>query len=1397
MATRLFKIIALVVILSLALPLQVFAQPSAAPSVPVTFTILHTNDFHGQLEQNSGGSSSNPGMARVAYQINSVRTAVGWEKVLLVDAGDEMQGSLLSNIQKGVPTIDVFNDMFYSVATFGNHEFDWGKAVLQDRINEADYPYVSANIVINDTGNCATAGWGKPDFVDSSYTIKTIGTAPNEVKVAFIGVTSPETPIITVASATEGLCFKDPADSILYHYDAMKASADVIVVLSHLGFTDGGYGYGIPIYGDQTLANKLITAGKPANLIIGGHSHTDVTLPAPVVGGKTTVVQARYNGRQVGRADITVQPDGAVSVSWSKINPVSAGTPDPAIEALIKSYVDDSAYQALINQEIGWTNVPITRNYDGDSLMGYFVNDAILNDLNTDSVPENDVAMVFNNPGGLRSDITCAAYPCKLTYGMMYNVLPFGNQTVVGDMTGLQILELLNQSASLNKGAIQPAGLRYNFYNYRVDTDPSPSVTSYKAWSYGAFEPCVVEGGSCITLDLTKTYRVATNEFLAPAGQDNFYAFKYMTNISYWGDMLNGVNRWVLANYTNTTPYNGALDGRITRDGDNTTGSIIPVTILHHNDMHGNLYKGTYVGYTQLATLIKQERAYNPNRTLLLNSGDDIQGDGFAFYFKTAPLGYTADGALLTSPPLAAPLTTNPIIAVMNAMNYDAMTLGNHEFNFGKDVFTSVMGQATFPVLQANVEDDGSYGLASVPVEDYVEKTIDGIKVAILGIGNHRVPNYELPSNIPGLTFTDPLVRAQELSSALEPTNDIVIALTHIGFTEDPKSVEVDKNVDTNMAKTVTGLDAIIGGHSHTNPATGFGTAKYLPNLVVDTNGFPVIINHAYRYNNTLGEIFIGLKPKAGGGYDVVSRAGQYISVGSSTVEDPAIKVIVDPYLALFNTYNTKVVGQTTVPIDALQAYTQETNGANLQADAAVYELETKNSIPVDFHLSGAMSNRKVADGATPGSPVTLKVADMFTLMPYENSLVVMEMNGPQIKAVLERAYRNYYYYKYVPGYGGYSYYTTCMLDTNFGNQITYNDLAPALPNGNNVVSYKFGDEYVDFNNAGKYYRVSTVNYLAAGSCNFNDAGVTLWPLSQIVADTQYYVRDSVIDYVTFKGTVSPAIEGRLRFITDTTGPVITINSPIAKAYGPLDTLTLDFSATDDPAGVATVSADLDGSAVTNGQSIVLTSLTNGEHKLTVNAVDKAGNTSTAFVTFKFDSVGPVITITSPEAKTYLHPIKIPMTFSASDDPAGVGTTTAKLDGVTVTNGQVVDLYTLRLGIPHTLVVTAVDTLGNSSTASVKFYITATIQSLKMSVDRFNSEGKITNPTTYKHLMKFLDKAQEALDEGKPKPAAAHLSSFIREVIFQSGRSINPAAARLMLEDAFYVLVHLPKTCWR
>ena len=92
-------------------------------------------------------------------------------------------------------------------------------------------------------------------------------------------------------------------------------------------------------------------------------------------------------------------------------------------------------------------------------------------------------------------------------------------------------------------------------------------------------------------------------------------------------------------------------------------------------------------------------------------------------------------------------------------MGYDAMTLGNHEFNFGSEIFKAVLGQAAYPILGANVtEAPAAYGLAAADVKPYVEKTVgaEGIKVAILGITNHRVPNYELPSNIPGLDLQRP-----------------------------------------------------------------------------------------------------------------------------------------------------------------------------------------------------------------------------------------------------------------------------------------------------------------------------------------------------------------------------------------------------------------------------------------------------------------------------------------------------------------------------------------------------------------------------------------------------------------------------------------------------------------
>lgn len=785
--TKKFLSIVLIVALT-ALWLMVGGQAAvyAAPAVPVSFTILHTNDFHGQLQP----SGSNPGAASVAYAVQEVRDAVGADKVLLVDAGDSMQGSLLSNIQQGYPVVAVFNAMDYVSTTVGNHDFDWGPTGLANRIAQATYPFLSANIVSGDPD-----GWTPAPGI-TPYIIETVGSAPNEVKVAFIGVTTQETADLN-PTQTAGLTFKDPADAIIHYYDTIAALADVIVVVSHLGFNDGGYGYGFSVYGDKTLAQMLIDAGKPVDLILGGHSHTDMA--AATVIGDTTVAQAYYSGRRVGRAEVTVNTDGSVDIVWSRII-VDPLTKNPAIEALVNGFASDPAYLALINTPIAYTNVPITRNYNGDSLMGAFIDDALYGYLNTDAEALNDCDIVFTNAGSLRADITSGAYPALITYGMMFTVLPFGNQLVVGSMTGAEIQELLDQSASLFKGALQLSGARYEFYNY-VDAEPGPQPFASGAFNIKVWDKTASEYKP---LDPAKTYRVATNEFLAPAGGDGFTAFQGMTDITYWSDMLNLINVQLMNDYPLASPFSGILDGRIAWDG------------------------------------------------------------------------------------------------------FDA----------------------------------------------------------------------------------------------------------------------------------------------------------------------------------------------------------------------------------------SLILGQTLVPLDALGGFTSETNAGNLAADAAMAMLDDAE-IMADFYLGGAIRNTRIADLATPGTPADLTVRDLNTLMPGDDNLVVLLMNGQQIKAVLERAFRNYYYYKYVAGYGGYDYYTRGMFTISKNCVITYLDDFPAAydPADTHVLSLTIGGVPVDLYDSAAYYRVATLRSLAMGEVNFNDGGTSIWPLAQIAADTPLLIRNAVMAYIQSEETISPAAESRLVFLASNPNP--------------------------------------------------------------------------------------------------------------------------------------------------------------------------------------------------------------------------------------------------------------------
>ena len=245
--------------------------------------------------------------------VNGIRNAVGDGQHPPLRRRRRDAGSLLSNLQQGAPVIAAFNAMGYERRHLRQPRVRLGQTVLAARTRQATYPYVSANITLKDTGNCTTAGWTSPPRgrpVRSSD-----GRAAQPGQRRRHRRDHARDAHITIAAATAGLCFRDPYEAIAHYYAALDAAADVIVVLSHLGYTDGGYGYGFTVYGDQTLAAKLNTAGKPVNLIIGGHSHTNSGRRRPMVGShRRAGLLQRPQGRPRRHDRDAAAP--AVTVAW-------------------------------------------------------------------------------------------------------------------------------------------------------------------------------------------------------------------------------------------------------------------------------------------------------------------------------------------------------------------------------------------------------------------------------------------------------------------------------------------------------------------------------------------------------------------------------------------------------------------------------------------------------------------------------------------------------------------------------------------------------------------------------------------------------------------------------------------------------------------------------------------------------------------------------------------------------------------------------------------------------------------------------------------------------------------------------------------------------------------------
>lgn len=397
----------------------------------------------------------------------------------------------------------------------------------------------------------------------------------------------------------------------------------------------------------------------------------------------------------------------------------------------------------------------------------------------------------------------------------------------------------------------------------------------------------------------------------------------------------------------------------------------VHITLLGTTDLHGNLYPVDYYanrpanrGLAKIATLIRQVRAEQPN-VLLFDSGDTIQGTPLAYYFARKD----------TS-------RTNPTIAVMNALRYDAMAAGNHEFNFGLDVLLKAKREATFPWLAANIEGPRS-GFEHFP--PYIVKEIAGVKVGIVGFITPGVPRWEIPAHYRGYTFKPIVETAKRVIPEVREKVDLLVVIAHSGLERDPQTGEsrgVDQiqgeNAILGLAEQVPGIDVILYGHSH----------REMPQLMV--NG--VLLAQARNWGQSLARADVILERSPAGKWRVASKQSTVLPVTDEVPPDPEILEIARPYHEATQAYLDTPVAVSDTTLSAETARYEDHPFVDLIHRVQMEHAQAEISMATMFLTSARV----------PAGPVTVR--QLASLYIYENTLYAVELTGAQVAEVLEQA---------------------------------------------------------------------------------------------------------------------------------------------------------------------------------------------------------------------------------------------------------------------------------------------------------------------------------------------------------------------------------------------------------
>jgi 2',3'-cyclic-nucleotide 2'-phosphodiesterase (5'-nucleotidase family) len=437
--------------------------------------VIGINDFHGRLQPEvyswSSGRQVGGAAALAAYFKHERAGFTG--PTVTIDAGDEMQGTPLSNLLEGKSTVDVLSQAGVDAAAIGNHDFDWTIDVLRQRIAQAKYPWMGANIY--NAGTTVHPSWAK-----GTTLIEREG-----IKIGVIGLSTESTPTVTKPANVRTLEFKSgPAEINRLVPELRRQGADFVIVTAHAGAIcdrDGASN----CRGEMIEWARQLTE-KP-DLIIGGHTHQFVN----AVENGIHIVQAASYSTRYSVTDLVKAADGSTQ-TWVRGVPytyVDQITPDTAVAAMVAGY--ERTVGPEINRIIAELEAPLHKSND-EYALGRLIADA-------QRAATGSQIAVMNN-GGIRTDLDAGAQ----SWGDLYQLQPFANLLVVLHLTGVQVREFMEFLVRGGHPAMHVSGITVAF-----DTTRAPGSRVTKMQLASGEE--VKDSG---------TYTVTVNDFMA-AGGDN------------------------------------------------------------------------------------------------------------------------------------------------------------------------------------------------------------------------------------------------------------------------------------------------------------------------------------------------------------------------------------------------------------------------------------------------------------------------------------------------------------------------------------------------------------------------------------------------------------------------------------------------------------------------------------------------------------------------------------------------------------------------------------------------------------------------------------------------------------------------------------------------------------